>query len=352
MPASAQTYRRVQVCPVGALAAVSAEARNRIPERFRPLLPAPTGALDISPCPPEALARLEAWLLSTRGVELSKAKSFDKALQSVAHVTYVWLNDEAAQRVDGAVRRWSPAPPAPKPETYRRQLVLPSACFAGHLIGRGGRWIRPLLARCPEARVRFERGAVSITGSRADVKRVAQELEDMVVSQLHIARKIAEGWYETEDTYHHAEDLSYNLEREREYRERNVQRKRGGRSCARCAPVTQPGSESMASCSDGMGWTNLDSTMPSMAGPSSRRRGALRFHVRSAPREFNGSKRTKNDAKALDDERAMRAGRCQRKAHPRLQQRRPGCARGGRRVGTTGKCAAMELRERLTDLFC
>ena len=59
-----------------------------------------------------------------------------------------------------------------------------------------------------------------------------------------------------------------------------------------------------------------------------------------------------NDAKALDDERAMRAGRCQRKAHPRLQQRRPGCARGGRRVGTTGKCAAMELRERLNDLFC
>jgi hypothetical protein len=90
-----------------------------------------------------------------------------------------------------------------------------------------------------------------------------------------------------------AEDLCYHLDREREYRERNVQRKRGGGSCTCCAPV-----------------------------------------------------------------RAMRAGRGQRKAHPRLQQSRmkmivgPGYARGGWRVGATAKGAAVELRERLTDLFC
>ena len=90
-----------------------------------------------------------------------------------------------------------------------------------------------------------------------------------------------------------AEDLCYHLDREREYRERNVQRKRGGGSCTCCAPV-----------------------------------------------------------------RAMRAGRGQRKAHPRLQQSRmkmivgPGYARGGWRVGATAKGAVVELRERLTDLFC
>jgi len=65
------------------------------------------------------------------------------------------------------------------------------------------------------------------------------------------------------------------------------------------------GSESMAAFSDGMGWTNLDGIMPSFAGESSRRRGALRFHVRSAARRAKGSKSggmTKNDAEAMDDE--------------------------------------------------
>jgi len=39
------------------------------------------------------LARLEAWLLSTRGAELRKAQSLDTALRSMAHVTYVWSLD-------------------------------------------------------------------------------------------------------------------------------------------------------------------------------------------------------------------------------------------------------------------
>ena len=61
----------------------------------------------------------------------------------------------------------------------------------------------------------------------------------------------------------------------------------------------------MATFSDGMGWTNMDGIMPSMAGTSSRRRGALRFHVSTADRRSKGSKSegfTKNDAEVIDEE--------------------------------------------------
>ena len=60
----------------------------------------------------------------------------------------------------------------------------------------------------------------------------------------------------------------------------------------------------MATFSDGMGWTNLDGIMPSMAEISSRRGGALRFHVSTAARRAKGSKSdgmTKNDI-VMDEE--------------------------------------------------
>ena len=55
--------------------------------------------------------------------------------------------------------------------------------------------------------------------------------------------------------------------------------------------------------------------------------------------------------------RSMMSGQCglaDASAKPTLgfSSAGQGVREGGRRVGTTGKCAAMELRERLTDLFC
>jgi hypothetical protein len=189
MLASAQ--RRVHVCPVEALSAVSAEARACIPERFRSHFSAVAAAGHVSTCPPEAAARLEAWLMSTRGDELRKAKSFDTALRSMAHATYVWSLDATQPAgADDLTRR---------PETHLRHLSLPAGppathghgrggfrgCVggsAGHLVGRGGKFIKPLLERYPQVRVQFGGDTVSISGPLvADVELVAGELHARLV---------------------------------------------------------------------------------------------------------------------------------------------------------------------------
>jgi Ran GTPase-activating protein (RanGAP) involved in mRNA processing and transport len=195
MPSSAQ--RRVHVCPVEALAAVSAEARAWIPDHFRSRF---SVVGHVSSCPPEAAARLEAWLMSTRGAELRKAKSFDTALRSMAHATYVWSFD--ATRLAGAddlTRR---------PETHLRHLSLPGEApaihghsrggfrgrgggSAGHLVGRGGKFIKPLLERYPQVRVYFGGDTVNISGPlAADVELVAGELHARL-AQMEERAKLA-----------------------------------------------------------------------------------------------------------------------------------------------------------------
>jgi hypothetical protein len=227
MLASAQ--RRVHVCPVEALSAVSAEARACIPERFRSHFSALSAAGHVSTCPTEAAARLEAWLLSTRGAELRKAKSFDTALRSMAHATYVWSldatqpagADDLTRRPETHLRHLSlPAgPPAthghgrggfggfsgsvgarvPRPYVRRPFPYLrptaearPRGGSAGHLIGRGGKFIKPLLERYPQVRVHFGGDTVSISGPlAADVELVAGELHARLAdAKLARAKKL------------------------------------------------------------------------------------------------------------------------------------------------------------------
>lgn len=224
------THRRVQVCPVKALAAVSAEARAWLPERFRSQLlgggapfalgaeaqtcarprgkaaevsarrgrrgnreaaeetapdyrnpprddaPQPEGGSSL--CPPEAVARLEAWLLSTRGAELRKAKCLDTALRSMAHVTCVWSLDATQPTVAYDLTRRPE-----KPETHLRQLRLPDAEFAGHIIGRDGKFIKALLKRWPQLRVQIHGDTVSVIGPLADVEFVADRLQGKVQAE-------------------------------------------------------------------------------------------------------------------------------------------------------------------------
>jgi hypothetical protein len=141
-----------------------------------------------STCPPEAAARLEAWLLSTRGAELRKAKSLDTALRSMAHVTFVWSLEATQPAVA--------FDPTRRPQETKNlcQFRLPDAAparrdgrngFAGHLIGRRGKFIKPLLERWPQVRVRIEGDTVSVSGPlAADVELVANRLQRKVLAQL------------------------------------------------------------------------------------------------------------------------------------------------------------------------
>jgi len=89
---------------------------------------APHPGGDSSTCPPEAVACLEAWLLSTRRVEL--AKCLDTALRSMSHVTYVWsINSTWPAVAYDTTRR------PETQETHLLELRLPYAGFAGHIIG-------------------------------------------------------------------------------------------------------------------------------------------------------------------------------------------------------------------------
>ena len=113
-----------------------------------------------STCPPEAAARLEAWLLSTRGAELRKAKSLDTALRSMAPVTYVLSLDATQPAVA--------CDPTRRPQaTHVLDLRLPDTGFAGHIIGRGGQFIKPLLERSPQVRVHIDCDTVSVIGPLA-----------------------------------------------------------------------------------------------------------------------------------------------------------------------------------------
>jgi len=82
---------------------------------------APHPGGDASTCQQEAAARPEAWLLSTRGAELRKAKSLDTALRSMAHVTNVWSLDATQPAVASDPTRHT------QETTNLRQLRLPDA---------------------------------------------------------------------------------------------------------------------------------------------------------------------------------------------------------------------------------
>ena len=49
--------------------------------------------------PPEAAYALERWLCVTRGSEFRKAKTFEAAMRTAAHVTCLW-QDAGAQEVE------------------------------------------------------------------------------------------------------------------------------------------------------------------------------------------------------------------------------------------------------------
>jgi hypothetical protein len=77
----------------------------------------------------------------------------------MAHVTYVLSLDATQPPVADPTRR----PQA----THVLDLRLPNAGFAGHIIGRGGHFIKPLLERWPLVRVHIDCDTVSVIGPLA-----------------------------------------------------------------------------------------------------------------------------------------------------------------------------------------
>jgi len=101
----------------------------------------------------------------------------------MAHVTYVWSLDATRPAVAYDTTR--------RPETQETHLLelrLPDAGFAGHIIGRGGKFIKPLLERWPQVRVHIDRDTASVIGPAADVELVGDRLQGKVQAQLNASR--------------------------------------------------------------------------------------------------------------------------------------------------------------------
>ena len=105
MSMSVEHAIRIQICPASAMAAVAsgenATAKGFIPPTLRACgdsreeylrnVQAIWGA--DPDCPAEVLAKVEQWLIETRGTELRKAKNLEKALRAVSMVSCLWRTD-------------------------------------------------------------------------------------------------------------------------------------------------------------------------------------------------------------------------------------------------------------------
>jgi len=165
------------------------------------------------------VARLECWLCVTRGSELRKAKTLDAALRAVASVT---------SRHDSAVLRH------PVRDECHQSLHI--GVMAGHIIGKGGKTLRPLLASNPGVKVRFEQDIAHIVGPKSCVNIVARRFRTTI--QDVFSKRCQ--WEAQQERRRRAQqcrrqlkrtttmsDLMDVLDREREYRVRNLLRRKG-----------------------------------------------------------------------------------------------------------------------------
>jgi hypothetical protein len=253
--------RRVQTCPAAAICAVNAgssrEAGALVPAWLRTECARICAGRDVR-CPEPVGARLERWLCSTRGSELRKAKTLDAALRCVAHVACKW-DTEAGEDEDGssadATRR-----PA-QPPRLTTQLVLPMGLAAGHLIGRRGSFLKPMLFANPSVRVRFEGTFVRIDGVPGEVGRVHHLLYARAETELSIQcerRAMIQAQQHRVAASQEPDDLMYCLAMEREYRERNM-RRRAGRPHACQRRVTRLPRKGKALPPSCLAWEHLPS---------------------------------------------------------------------------------------------
>lgn len=189
-----------------------------------------------SNCPAAVKLKLEKWLCATRGSELRKAKSADTAMRCVAHV---------CQHGSDATRRPNVVPiDTMGPDFVTLHLILPEGFSSGHLIGRRGRYLRPMLACNPSVRVSFgvldaRREEVEITGQPDEAEQVHSQLRARLQDERDIQRAVQRQREERREERERQEkkcrrektkpsfSLVEIIDMERDYRERNVLRRRG-----------------------------------------------------------------------------------------------------------------------------
>ena len=133
----------------------------------------------------EAVARLETWLISTRGAELRKTKSSAAALRVVAHVAYAHArcSEEGTEMSEGTTATRRPIAPAV-------EMELPSDSFVGHVVGRNGCFVRRLLAEHDSVcRIRVQGAKVRIVGKQEglqeDVEAIAVKVRYQVFTTIY-----------------------------------------------------------------------------------------------------------------------------------------------------------------------
>ena len=133
----------------------------------------------------EAVARLETWLISTRGAELRKTKSSAAALRVVAHVAYAHArcSEEATEMSEDPTATRRPIAPAV-------EMELPSDSFVGHVVGRNGCFVRRLLAEHDSVcRIRVQGAKVRIVGKQEglqeDVEAIAVKVRYQVFTTIY-----------------------------------------------------------------------------------------------------------------------------------------------------------------------
>lgn len=122
-----------------------------------------------------------AWLERTEGSELRKAKTLDAGLRAVAHVIRYYTNDkpEYAKNAD----------PTHRPEGLPRATLILNIVSAlqGHVIGRRGRLLQPILVPNPSVKIFTNGDTMSVSGFVDEAVRVRKELlavlETVIVNQ-------------------------------------------------------------------------------------------------------------------------------------------------------------------------
>lgn len=159
-----------------------------------------------------AKEKTAAWLERTQGSELRKAKTLDAGLRAVAQVIRYYTNDkpEYAKNADPTRR-----PEGPPRATLILNIV---SALQGHVIGKGGRLLRQILATNRSVKIFTNGDTMSVSGFVDEAVRVRKELLAVLETVIVNRREWSMRRQNTAASLE-PEDIVFMRDMERDYRD-------------------------------------------------------------------------------------------------------------------------------------